>query len=637
MMVAFLSLMSWVSNNSTVNARYNQYIMSEAAAEAAVEKVLSQMNFDYVQQSLSNSETHYAIEFLPTLTNEQASWPIKYVYSDTNGVANQISVHLGKWTTNTVPLGSQYTNLYGLEQDITITATATPVGQSFNVPATIQEVIKLAAIPLFQFAIFYNLDLEIDPGAAMNIKGSVWSNGGIWSGTPNVTYSSTVGAVGNVYFHDNIRANPGVDPFCTTKVDSGGVDSGTPTANFANTPTSGSDRITMPIGTNNDPATVAGLVNLPPDPYTLNTSGAITTNGQLYFANSADLYLTNFSTGVYSSTPRGSTMILYYQDGINSPIQTQLPYDFYIITNRTMHNIFNTNFIDKSANTNIINNVANVLYSGYSFLANVLFYDWREGWNGGSGVNSGKGRAVQAVQIDIGKYNTWLTNSTAKSNGASYWNDLCKQPDRKSHPIDSIYIYNGVQPTSTTMPAVRIYNGIMLPTQTAPKGFTVATAMPLYVFGDYNAKTPSGSSLGKNSTTYTWPAALIGDSITILSDGWADNVTSKLPPALTTTVNAAMVEGIVRSTNNVYSGGVENFLRLLENWGNVNLWYNGSIVVMFPSQIATSYQLTTGNYYQAPVRQWSFDTNFTQQVGLPPLTPQAKGVIRDNWNAFYRQ
>ena len=102
-------------------------------------------------------------------------------------------------------------------------------------------------------------------------------------------------------------------------------------------------------------------------------------------------------------------------------------------------------------------------------------------------------------------------------NGGQYYNALCDSPTHKSHPIDSIYIYNSVPLTSTTLPAVRLVNGGMLPLHTAPKGFTVATAMPLYVLGNYNVSNTLGSSIGQNSTTYTWPAALMGDAITILS------------------------------------------------------------------------------------------------------------------------
>jgi hypothetical protein len=634
-MVVFASMMYWVSSSSYVTAQNNQFNMSEAAAESATEKVLSQMNYDYVAQSLSNNGTYYGSTFIPT-TNDMASWPIQYVYSDTNGGANQISVYLGSWTTNTVPLNSQFVGLYGMEQDCTITATATPIGQRFNVPATVCESIQFASIPLFQFAIFYNVDLEIDPGQAMTIKGSVWSNGGIWTGATVLTLANTVSAVG-------IATNTANDPFCI-----GYTGTGKATYSMAQQPEGGNDRITMPIGTNNDPATVEAIINLPPATYAMNTVAAYSTNGQVYLANEADLYLTNW--GISSATPRGTNMILYYQDGITStsgnptptnwdsttPYWTQMPYDFYIMTNKSAKNTFFTNWVSASTSTNL-NNVTNIWYAGYSFVTNVFFYDWREGWNGGSGIG-GKGKAVQAVQIDVGSFDAWLfgTNMSGGTNmnGGQYCNTICLSSSHKSHPIDSIYVYNSVPLTGTTLPAVRVVNGAMLPQHSAPKGFTVATPMPLYVWGNYNVSNTTASSLGKNSTTYTWPAALMGDSITILSGSWKDSVISQMPTPSTTTINAAMLEGIVRSTNSSYSGGLENFLRLLENWSGYTLWYNGSIMVMFPSQYATNYWQQTGGYYNPPTRQWAFDTNFTQQVGLPPLTPQAKGVIRANWNAY---
>ena len=623
MLIVFANMMYWTSSNSIVTARNNQFNMSEAAAEAAVEKVLSQMTYDYISQSLSNDTTYYSTQFLPTLTNEQANWPIQYAYTGTNGGSNQVSVYLGAWTTNTVPLGSQYTNLYGLEQDCSITAIATPIGQRYNVPATVCESIQFAAIPVFQFAIFYNMDLEIDPGQTMVIKGSVWSNGGIWSGSPVVSYLNNVEAAGQV----NLTTN---DPWCNGK-----ADGPTSLSHFAIPPTSGNDRITMPIGTNNDPATVAALIALPPTNYWLNTAAAFTTNGLVYFANGADLFLTNW--GINKNGQTGTNMILYYQDVANTGANNywiQLPYDYYTVTDPTNHIPFATNCINPPTSTNYHAFCNNITYAGYSFLTNVIFYDWREGWN------SGKPKAVQAVQINIGKFNVWLTNSTLLSNGCLTYYNQCKGPNDKSHPIDSIYIYNGVPLTGTTLPAVRVYNGGMLPSQTQPNGLTIATKMPLYVYGNYNVSNNVCSVLGKNNTgACTWPSALIADAITILSVNWSDSVSNTLPTPLATTVNAAMLEGIVPSTNNAnpgtYCGGVENFLRLLENWSqSIPLWYNGSIVVMFPSQIATNYQQTTGKYYNAPARNWAFDTNFTLQIGLPPLTPQNKGVIRAKWNAY---
>ena len=623
-LLVFASVMYWISSNSRVTAMNNQFNLSEAAAEAATEKVLSQMNYDYVAQSFSNSGAYYST-FIPSAT-EQALWPIQYIYSDTNNQLNQISVNMGSWTTNTVPLNSQYAGLYGLEKNCTITATATPTNVSYPVPATICESIQFASIPLFQFAIFYNMNLEINAAATLTIAGPVWSNGGIWSGA-NITFSTYVSAVG-------IATNCLNDPFCP-----GYSATSTSTYSLAGQPTSGNDRITMPIGTNNDPATVEALVNLPPAAYAMNTAAAFTTNGLVYFANGADLYLTNFSNGTNwgSLTPRGTNMILYYQDATQTgnnlpaywdnvlPYQTQMPYDFFIMTNKIAKSTFITNWVSASTTTNL-NNVTNIIYAGYSFVTNVLFYDWREGWNSGSGVNSGpKGKAVQAVQIDVGKFNAWLfgTNmdGTTNVNGGQYCNAQCTLSSHKTHPIDSIYVYNAVPLTGTTLPAVRVIDGGMLPLQCGSWGFTVATAMPLYVFGDYNVSNNFvHTSIDQNVTTYTWPAALMCDAITILSDSWKDSVITRKPNAsATTTVNAACLAGIVQSTNTTYSGGVENFFRLLETWGT--FYWNGSIVAMFPSQYATNSWQQTGDYYIAAARHWAFDTNFTSLSKLPPLTP----------------
>ncbi len=294
-----------------------------------------------------------------------------------------------------------------------------------------------------------------------------------------------------------------------------------------------------------------------------------------------------------------------------------------------------TNMVSGGSIGNATNYLGNVRYAGYSFITNAIFYDWREGW---STVNS-KGKTVQAVQIDIVKFNTWLT-STATNTGFSY-NSQCAS--HKTHGIDSMYVYNNIPLSTTTLPAVRIVKGIQL-----PSAFTLATSFPLYVLGDYNAQIDAThQALGlyypssPTATRYTYPAALMADAVTILSDGWDDTHTGKNPAPSDTTVNAAMLEGIVPSNPSVspyYSGGVENFMRLLENWGGT-LTYNGSIIVMFDSQYATNIWRNAGgstsaNYYNAPTRHWSFDLNYTKgQNYLPPLTPENRTLVRVQWMA----
>ena len=95
-----------------------------------------------------------------------------------------------------------------------------------------------------------------------------------------------------------------------------------------------------------------------------------------------------------------------------------------------------------------------------------------------------------------------------------------------------------------------------------------------------------------------------------------------------TTVNAAFLAEIVPTTDGSYSGGVENFPRFLEDWANRTLTYNGSMIVMFSSAIATGTWKSTGRaygIYNPPRRNWAFDVSFLNPGRLPPGTPEIRG------------
>jgi len=604
-LLIFARMFSWAFSNAKVTQRNNQYNMSECAAEGAVERVVAQMDRDFIALTYSNASAYTG---LPA-TIDQSGWPVHYTFSDTNGNANMASVYFGPPASSTTPLNSQYAGLYGLAQDVDVYATATPIGQSYSVPASVHEALQLATVPLFQFAIFYNVNLEIDPGAPMTITGPVFCNQNIWEGSDVCTFSSFVTAVGT-------NAIQTANPFASSY-----TGSGRPTFQVSGQPVGHGNSLIMPIGTNNSPGAILGMLNLPPSDYSMGTAAAYSSQGILYPANAADLVITNFASGTNdgSHTPTGTNLIVYLQDSGLS----QIPYDFFIATNRSSHKVYITNYVPPAAASNIV-------FAGYSWITNAVFYDWREGWNGGSGPP----KRVEAVQIDVGALNQWLTNSHAVYSG--YDSDRTKVL-HSSHHIDSVYVYTSVPLSNKVLPAVRVMNGAQLPSPGgSTAGFTVATPFPVYVWGNYNSKTSAGSSLGLNSTTYTLPAALMADSVTVLSTSWSDSNTNRLPSPGNTTVNAAMLEGIVQSDPTIsgdYSGGLENFMRLLESWGGT-LTYNGSIVVLFYSQYATNHWRPTGNYYNAPTRKWAFDTNFKQASKLPPLTPSLKAMIRGQWYGF---
>ena len=256
----------------------------------------------------------------------------------------------------------------------------------------------------------------------------------------------------------------------------------------------------------------------------------------------------------------------------------QLTNDFYIVSNYYQGHgvVFSTNYVPRFRFTNNLSSIRwtnsptgtnTVWYAGFSFLTNATFYDYREQ------------ATVRAVQIDVGRLGAWITNTTF--NAGSNWNQALDED--LGHGIDSVFVYNDVPFIGQKqLPAVRLVNGGQLPsglfnffgTGLGAPGFTVVTPQPLYVLGNYNVQTFGNPPLlNSHNTANTYPAALIADSITVLSSNWSDIYTVSTPiasrNAANTTVNAACLGGIVPSSGTNYSGGVENFFRTLENWEGI--------------------------------------------------------------------
>ncbi|MGH8024266.1 MAG: hypothetical protein ACRED1_11825, partial [Limisphaerales bacterium] len=587
------------------------------------------------------------------------NWPAQYNFN--------VSINMGPSVTNLEYLGSQYTNLLGEPQTNTVTVTATPIGQPFNVPATVSQTFVFASIPAFQFAIFYNINLEIDPSGGMPVQGAVFSNGGIWSGATGITYNYTVEAAGQV-------TTNGTDPFMGGKSDSGTPQSCFTYASSPPQPESNCNPLHIPIGasdssTNNNSTNVQAIIQIPPSFVCAPNPMAYEATNQVYDFNAASLIVSNWFWGSNGVAPWSNCYTVYLQDSSQNPYYVQqngiktnwimLTNDYYIISNsyKTSKGLVATpvNWVPRFMFTNNTlamkwtnspvaggtngpgpNGTNSVWYAGFSFLTNATFYDYREQ------------ATVHAVQIDVGALGAWITNTAP--NGGSNWNeDLCED---LGHGINSMYVYNAVPfYGQRQLPAVRVVNGQLLPYSTCYNtnggsvftcGFSFATAFPMYVMGNYNVETNGESSpvLASHNTASTFPAAFLADSITILSTNWND---SKYTPSYSlssrtpanTTINAGCLEGIVPSVGKNYSGGVENFLRLLENWDPGNrytLTYNGSIMVMFASSYATN--LWGGGYYSVPQRDWGFDTNFLIESELPSLTPQFKAVVRNSWSGY---
>jgi len=172
---------------------------------------------------------------------------------------------------------------------------------------------------------------------------------------------------------------------------------------------------------------------------------------------------------------------------------------------------------------------------------------------------------------------------------------------------------------------VRLRNGSELAASAigAPviRGLTLVTGQAVYVQGDYN-------DVAKK------PAAVLADSLNILSNNWNDaNSTLALGsrPATSTRIFAAFlagtdvtggVEGAAGQDDGDYNGGLENFPRFHEDWNGATLTYRGSFVSLNAPQHVDGPWIYGNPYYEAPNRDWDYDTDFDDAANLPPLTPR---------------
>jgi hypothetical protein len=641
MLLVIAAMVNWSSTSAKITVRNNQFVASQLAAEAATEVVAAQMIHDFLSQGTNDASAWSAIN----VTNLNA-WTnnITYQITDTNGTANRVSVAALPATTNII------NNMMNIVQPYMLTATATPLGQLYNVPATVSQIIDLNQIPIFQYVIFYNLNLEIDPSADMPIGGNVHCNKSIWSITTHAIFSNIVEAAGQVILNPNTTDPFGGGYVCSAS----GV--GASVFLMAGQPTSMVlPQIKLPVTGNytncNDESACYDILRWPTNSaYWPGQDAAYYPKdgpGQTYQVNKSDLIISNASFGINGICSAANlcptqSFFVYYHDKDNTPRVTLMSNDFYFVTNINLQKSYFTNYLAPGT----LGLKTNLLYSGYSFLTNVAFYDWREG--GGT-----VGKRVEAIQFNVKNFNGWLDNidtvflGPTNVNGAKYYNSLCKQPTRKNHSIGGIYICDSVPLTNTVLPAVRMVNGQKL---YDTFGLSVATPLPLYVQSDWNVLDASGSCVGQNSTAHAQPSAFYADAVTILSTNFSDSSGNNVSrAAIQTTINAACLAGIVPTPTNLpsggldgngagYSGGVENFLRFLENWGSsgdIKCYYDGSLVVVYRSQMATNVFRGSGtaspNYYYRPGRPWSFDTSFLIESNLPPMTPRVKAVVREGW------
>lgn len=259
-----------------ITYRNNLHNSAVAAAEAATEMVIARMNRDFLHQSVNPD-----LDVYRSLTPEslQSEWPLQFEFGDGDGAPGVTGVEsLGPAVVTN--LNSQFAGLYGLVTPYRVTSTARTRDGLHTVAATVVQDIQLASIPVFQFAIFYTLDLEINPGPKMVVTGKVHSNGDIYTApVSGLEYKDTVTAVGRIH-HDRHPDDP---QYGAGKVE----------PDYGAQHMEKVSALTLPVGTDNDPDTVREILKTPPvseDPNSLMAR-------QRYF-NKADLIVKTTDSGV---------------------------------------------------------------------------------------------------------------------------------------------------------------------------------------------------------------------------------------------------------------------------------------------------------------------------------------------------
>jgi hypothetical protein len=496
------------------------------------------------------------------------------------------------------PTGFQttLTDPTGLQTIVTtymITATANVLGHSF----TSRRMVNAEATPVFQYAVFYNRDLEINPGPSMTLGGRVHSNGDMYLNTGNASTlkvdTNYLRAVGGIYRYrkDNPSLSTGtvnvrqwvVNPFdpsepaVFTKMHSqsqlaaAGVPAASNPSGYDSNFVDGWDANGNGIYT--DPGDF-----LPWGPgalaYWKEPGGYMSGTGNtvLTAAHGTTAALPPPASSVAMFEPAPSGVGDWTFDGFeyqHTPGAGTHDQGFYH-ANAGLSLIGFSNGTWKAFDHNGLD-ITSSLPAGTVTTKQV--YDARQ-----------KGK-VNVLELDMA-----MLNSSGKFPG----NGL-------------IYASHYDLGTGVNAKGLKVKNASQLANK-----LTIVSEGSLYLHGDYNTS-------GKK------PAAVIADAVNLLSNAWNDSKTSSsgLPTASATTYNVAMVTGTYDTSGSTYNGGLENLPRFHENWSGKACTIWGSFVNFWESQHATGLWVYGGNVYQAPSRNWFYDPLFNSVANLPPFTPMA--------------
>lgn len=496
------------------------------------------------------------------------------------------------WTIQPNGFAATQTDPAGIQTMVSgynVEAVATVQGMEH----TAHRMVNALASPIFQFAVFYDNDLEVNPGPNMTLRGRVHSNADMFlncGGTLTVD-TNYLHAVGGIYRYrkdDPSNSSGTVDvrkwvdnPFdplepssffkmySASQMSSMGIGTAPLDSNFAGWDMDGNGN---PVDPGDWLPWGPGAVEWWGPDFGYGGSAGQTVMDSAHGVQTAAVPLLD-SIAMFEKDPGGSWT---YDPGTGAYSQVAAGTGTH--SKGYYHDQAGLTLLTKpdgSIKAYGVGGVALTLPGGVAKVKSI--YDARQGGY------------VKVTEIDMDALN---------SSGLFPANGL-------------LYAASTGAGTGTSAGGVKLVNGSKL-----AGALTVVSENPVYVHGDYNTVNKKGASV-------------LCDAINLLSNSWNDSKgSSGLPSASDTTFNLAFVTGNQDTvTGGAYNGGLENLPRFHESWSGKKCILKGSLVNLWNSVHGTGAWKYGGNVYTAPNRVWSYDTDFNNVANLPPFTPLAVTTV----------
>ncbi len=559
--LAVIAFAGAVTNIRTTNVDYRNARVGYAS-EAGAEAVMAQLDVQLQDGVLTDAE-------LAALTP-----PVIPGFT----VDSFKAAKVGGIVTETITNGP-FAGMYSLTQNINIHSA---VRDASNNRGAVIVTVKAQAIPIFQFAAFWEGDFEDYAWPRKDVWGRVHSNGNMYV------------AGNDLHFHD-VMTTPGKirrDP----KNSHGG-----PGNNYISNAAGTDVLLTFDSETTPSAAAFRALSNamfdgrLKTDAYGVDSlklpipdgvpprelirpreAGDSDQEKEAKFAWQADMYVTvDFNVSSTQGAQCGSG------SGQKWPAVTVVRYDGGPLPS----------LADKC--------------DIFDFKFEAFYDNFEDNW-------------IDPLTVRLNKLRTWLT-SGGGSGGPKPDVIYIEVKPRSGSPFSGTSGSDGAY-----HPALRLKSGSNL---YGP--LTIGSEYPLYVQGDYNNNSPRK------------PAAAFGDALTMLSNDWDDSDWD-MPGVGGPTYQWF---GLLTGTGEGYWGcwhhtcsppgsGGAGWIRNLEDWGGELLFWRGSFVSLWaPNKTCVS--CPSSGSYTAPQRDWSFDPMFLKPDSLPPATPVVGNVIHTAFRPVY--